>query len=62
MCVFFYMRSLNYRFHLHIAVLSWDILFEALLETEFIQKNGDDEDGPMSAHLVSGWDMSRKDR
>ncbi|KAI1795782.1 hypothetical protein LXA43DRAFT_1163651 [Ganoderma leucocontextum] len=32
-------------------LLSWDILLEALLETEFIQRNGDDEDGPMSAHL-----------
>ena len=38
---------------IHSLVLSWDILLEALLEGEFAQKNGDDEEGPMSAHLVS---------
>ncbi|KAI0324520.1 hypothetical protein GY45DRAFT_1288775 [Cubamyces sp. BRFM 1775] len=32
-------------------LLSWDVILEALLEGEFVQKNGDDEDGPMSAHL-----------
>ncbi|TFK89146.1 hypothetical protein K466DRAFT_545801 [Polyporus arcularius HHB13444] len=32
-------------------LLSWDVILEALLESEFIQRNGDDEDGPMSAHL-----------
>ena len=34
-------------------MLSWDVILEALLEGEFVQKSGDDEDGPMSAHLVS---------
>ncbi|TBU65728.1 hypothetical protein BD310DRAFT_803111 [Dichomitus squalens] len=32
-------------------LLSWNVLLEALLESEFIQRNGDDEDGPLSAHL-----------
>ncbi|KAI0362213.1 hypothetical protein OH77DRAFT_1416438 [Trametes cingulata] len=32
-------------------LLSWDVVLETLLESEFIQRNGDDEDGPMSAHL-----------
>ncbi|KAI9070388.1 hypothetical protein FKP32DRAFT_1586228 [Trametes sanguinea] len=35
----------------HWRLLSWDVVLEALLEGEFIQRNGDDEDGPMSAHL-----------
>ncbi|CDO71214.1 hypothetical protein BN946_scf184863.g9 [Trametes cinnabarina] len=35
----------------HWRLLSWDVILEALLEGEFIQRNGDDEDGPMSAHL-----------
>ena len=34
-------------------MLSWDVLLESLLESEFALKNGDDEEGPMSAHLVS---------
>lgn len=34
------------------AVLSWNVILEALLESEFIQRNGDTDDGPMSAHLV----------
>lgn len=28
-------------------------MIETLLENDFIQKNGDDEEGPASAHLVS---------
>ncbi|KAI8998560.1 hypothetical protein BD414DRAFT_519687 [Trametes punicea] len=35
----------------HWRLLSWDVILETLLEGEFIQRNGDDEDGPMSAHL-----------
>ncbi|KAI0831397.1 hypothetical protein BC628DRAFT_1312212 [Trametes gibbosa] len=35
----------------HWRLLSWDVILETLLESEFIQRNGDDEDGPMSAHL-----------
>lgn len=35
------------------SVLSWSVILEALLESEFLRKNGDDEDGPISAHLVS---------
>ncbi|OBZ75571.1 hypothetical protein A0H81_04216 [Grifola frondosa] len=32
-------------------MLSWDAIFETLLENDFMQRNGDDEDGPASAHL-----------
>ncbi|KAI0748219.1 hypothetical protein C8Q80DRAFT_1104066 [Daedaleopsis nitida] len=32
-------------------LLSWNVILEALLESEFIQRNGDTDDGPMSAHL-----------
>ncbi|KAH9946036.1 uncharacterized protein BXZ73DRAFT_86240 [Epithele typhae] len=35
----------------HWPLLSWQVLLEALLEAEFNQRNGDDEEGPMSAHL-----------
>ncbi|KAI0670290.1 hypothetical protein C8Q78DRAFT_114403 [Trametes maxima] len=35
----------------HWRLLSWDVVLEALLESDFIQRNGDDEDGPMSAYL-----------
>ncbi|EGN95947.1 hypothetical protein SERLA73DRAFT_93794 [Serpula lacrymans var. lacrymans S7.3] len=34
-------------------VISWDVIIETLLEDEYLQKNGDDEDGPAAAHLVS---------
>ncbi|KAH9856975.1 hypothetical protein C2E23DRAFT_892456 [Lenzites betulinus] len=37
----------------HWRLLSWDVVLESLLESEFIQQNGDEEDGPMSAH----WSM-----
>ncbi|EGO21469.1 hypothetical protein SERLADRAFT_372111 [Serpula lacrymans var. lacrymans S7.9] len=32
-------------------VISWDVIIETLLEDEYLQKNGDDEDGPAAAHL-----------
>ncbi|KAI0780831.1 hypothetical protein BD413DRAFT_500442 [Trametes elegans] len=32
-------------------LLSWDVILETLLESEYVQRNGDEEDGAMSAHL-----------
>ncbi|THH33844.1 hypothetical protein EUX98_g253 [Antrodiella citrinella] len=32
-------------------VLTWDAIMESLLENDFMQRNGDSEDGPASAHL-----------
>lgn len=34
------------------AVLSWDVVIETLLETDFLVKNGNAEDGAAAAHLV----------
>ncbi|KAF8844936.1 hypothetical protein BDN67DRAFT_942465 [Paxillus ammoniavirescens] len=33
--------------------LSWDVIIEALLEDNYLQHNGNNEDGPAAAHLVS---------
>ncbi|GBE81969.1 hypothetical protein SCP_0403450 [Sparassis crispa] len=32
-------------------VLSWECILETLLESDFMQRNGDNEDGPAAAHL-----------
>ncbi|KAF9246494.1 hypothetical protein BU15DRAFT_40292 [Melanogaster broomeanus] len=33
--------------------LSWNVIIEALLEDSYLQNNGNNEDGPAAAHLVS---------
>lgn len=40
---------------LRILVLSWDVVIETLLETDYIQNNGDDEAAAAAAHLVSNY-------
>lgn len=34
------------------VVLSWSTIIETLLEYDYLQTNGNDEDGPAAAHLV----------
>lgn len=34
-------------------VLAWETIIEALLETDFLERNGNLEDGAAAAHLVS---------
>ncbi|TFK54850.1 hypothetical protein OE88DRAFT_1674178 [Heliocybe sulcata] len=41
-------------------VLSWDVIVEMILEDDYLQKNGDNEDGPASAHL-SMYGLSSRD-
>ncbi|KAI0928528.1 hypothetical protein AcW1_005746 [Taiwanofungus camphoratus] len=44
-------------------VLSWDHIIETLLENDFMQRNGDDEDGPAAAHLsMYGLSSETEDR
>ncbi|EPQ58100.1 hypothetical protein GLOTRDRAFT_72136 [Gloeophyllum trabeum ATCC 11539] len=41
-------------------VLSWDVIVEMILEDDYLQKNGNNEDGPASAHL-SMYGLSSRD-
>ncbi|KAI0054105.1 hypothetical protein FA95DRAFT_1480391 [Auriscalpium vulgare] len=41
-------------------VVSWPVIVEALLEEDYIQQNGENEDGPASAHL-SMYGLSSRD-
>ena len=34
-------------------VLMWPTVIDALLENDYAQKNGEDDDGAIAAHLVS---------
>ena len=36
-----------------LLVLGWDVIIDTLLETDFVSKNGNAEDGGAAAHLVS---------